>query len=229
LPGYEVEVQFIKLQSSKYPALYEVGEYIQGELLKSLFSCRARKLDQSPDTFNYGQEKYRRTHTYDAHCSDPHVRGRAITIQYAIHWYGAGAAHPNMHFWTRSFTGFRSSISHSNRRTGTPYGTIMKVWSRLRDRAGLPHLRIHDLRHQFASFLVNSGRSLYEVQQILGHSDPSVTQRYAHLSSRSLQEAANSASVAIRGAAGQGASTAITSAVIEGAAECVKVEVVDHA
>lgn len=76
------------------------------------------------------------------------------------------------------------------------------VWSRLRREAGLPHLRIHDLRHQYASFLVNSGRTLYEVQQILGHSDPSVTQRYAHLSSRSLQEAANSASVAIRGSSG---------------------------
>ena len=44
----------------------------------------------------------------------------------------------------------------------------MKVWTRLREKAGLPDLRIHDLRHQFASFLVNSGRSLYEVQQILG-------------------------------------------------------------
>jgi integrase len=88
-----------------------------------------------------------------------------------------------------------------NRRTGKPYGTIMKVWSRLRNKAALPHLRIHDLRHQYASFLVNSGRTLYEVQQILGHSDPSVTQRYAHLSSKSLQDAANSASMAIKGAA----------------------------
>lgn len=92
-----------------------------------------------------------------------------------------------------------------NRRTGKPYGTIMKVWSRLRKQAALPHLRIHDLRHQYASFLVNSGRTLYEVQQILGHSDPSVTQRYAHLSSKSLQEAANSASVAIKGANGAAA------------------------
>lgn len=84
-----------------------------------------------------------------------------------------------------------------NRQTDKPYGTIMKVWSRLRKAAGVPHLRIHDLRHQFASFLVNSGRSLYEVQQILGHSDPSVTQRYAHLTSKSLQAAANTASIAI--------------------------------
>ena len=60
------------------------------------------------------------------------------------------------------------------------------------------HLRLHDLRHQYASFLVNSGRSLYEVQKILGHSSHSVTERYAHLSSKSLMDAANSASVMIR-------------------------------
>lgn len=87
-----------------------------------------------------------------------------------------------------------------NRRTGEPYTTVHKVWARLRVKAGLPQLRIHDLRHQYASFLVNGGRTLYEVQQILGHSDPKVTQRYSHLSSKSLQDAANTASVVIRGA-----------------------------
>jgi site-specific recombinase XerD len=63
----------------------------------------------------------------------------------------------------------------------------------------LPHLRIHDLRHQFASFLVNSGRTLYEVSQLLGHSDSKVTARYAHLSSKTLQDASNSASVVMKG------------------------------
>ena len=82
--------------------------------------------------------------------------------------------------------------------TGKPYTAIMKVWSRLRAEAGLPHLRIHDLRHHYASFLVSAGRTLYEVQQILGHSDPSITQRYAHLSTKSLQDAANSASAMIK-------------------------------
>jgi len=85
----------------------------------------------------------------------------------------------------------------ANRRTGKPYVNINKPWRRLREAADLPHLRIHDLRHQFASHLVNSGRSLYEVQQILGHSDPSVTQRYAHLSTRILQEAAETGSVGL--------------------------------
>ncbi|WP_020683947.1 site-specific integrase [Marinobacterium rhizophilum] len=81
--------------------------------------------------------------------------------------------------------------------TGERMTTIHKVWDRLRTKAGLPHLRLHDLRHQYASFLVNDGRTLYEVQQILGHSSPTVTQRYAHLSTKALQEAADSASLQI--------------------------------
>ena len=52
-------------------------------------------------------------------------------------------------------------------------------------------LRIHDLRHSFASFLINGGRSLYEVQRILGHARSHTTQRYAHLSQGSLLEAAD--------------------------------------
>jgi len=71
---------------------------------------------------------------------------------------------------------------------------IAKVWQKIRQDAGLPWLRLHDLRHNFASMLVNSGRTLYEVQQILGHSDSTVTERYAHLSTESLQQAANSVS-----------------------------------
>jgi len=72
--------------------------------------------------------------------------------------------------------------------------TVNKVWQKIRRDAGLPWLRLHDLRHNFASMLVNSGRTLYEVQQILGHSDSKVTERYAHLSTATLQDAANAAS-----------------------------------
>lgn len=84
-----------------------------------------------------------------------------------------------------------------NPRTKRPFVSIHKVWGELRNEAGLPHLRIHDLRHQYASFLVNAGHSLYTVQQALGHSDPKVTQRYSHLSTRSLREASDSASVLV--------------------------------
>jgi len=44
-------------------------------------------------------------------------------------------------------------------------------------RAGLPDFRVHDLRRSFASFLVNSGRILYVVQELLGHADIRTTSR----------------------------------------------------
>lgn len=85
-----------------------------------------------------------------------------------------------------------------NETTQKPFVTITRAWYRLRAKAGIENLRVHDLRHSFASFLVNGGRSLYEVQQILGHSDPKVTMRYAHLSTKALQEAANVASMIVK-------------------------------
>jgi len=77
--------------------------------------------------------------------------------------------------------------------------TINKPWTAIRlsilkTDPTFPPVRLHDLRHGFASMLVNSGRTLFEVQQILGHSDSKVTERYAHLSTATLQAAANSAS-----------------------------------
>lgn len=82
-----------------------------------------------------------------------------------------------------------------NKKTKKPYVNIAKVWEKLRSKAGLPHLRLHDLRHQAASNLINTGSSLYVVQQILGHSDPSVTQRYSHLSVKTLNDASDNAAV----------------------------------
>ena len=75
-----------------------------------------------------------------------------------------------------------------------PYVTIYVSWNSARTRAGLKDLRMHDLRHSFASALVNNGRSLYEVQTLLGHSTSKMTQRYAHLSNESLMSAASCAS-----------------------------------
>jgi site-specific recombinase XerD len=85
-------------------------------------------------------------------------------------------------------------------RSDTHLKEIHTGWKTLREKAGLPHLRIHDLRHSFASFLVNGGRTLYEVQQILGHSVPSVTQRYSHLSAKTLLSATDEAANCINAA-----------------------------
>jgi site-specific recombinase XerD len=87
-----------------------------------------------------------------------------------------------------------------NSKTKKPYVNIAKVWEKLRSKAGLPHLRLHDLRHQAASNLINSGSSLYIVQQILGHSDPSVSSRYSHLSMKTLNDASDNASLIIKNA-----------------------------
>lgn len=78
-----------------------------------------------------------------------------------------------------------------NPQTGKPYVSFFISWNTARTKAGLADVRIHDLRHSFASFLVNAGRSLYEVQKILGHTQVRTTQRYAHLTPDTLQAAAN--------------------------------------
>ncbi len=81
----------------------------------------------------------------------------------------------------------------ANPDTKKPFVGIFYAWDTARKKAGMPDLRIHDLRHSFASFLINGGRSLYEVQKILGHTQVKTTQRYAHLSQDSLISAANTA------------------------------------
>lgn len=86
-----------------------------------------------------------------------------------------------------------------NPQTGKPYRCLNHAWSTAKQRAGLDDLRIHDLRHSFASFLINNGRSLYEVQKILGHSSARMTERYAHLAHDTLLAATNAAAVVLDG------------------------------
>jgi integrase len=74
--------------------------------------------------------------------------------------------------------------------TGRPSPSLHFPWLRIRKRAGLLDIRLHDLRHSFASFLVNEGVSLYVVQGLLGHLHARTTQRYAHLANETLRDAA---------------------------------------
>lgn len=85
----------------------------------------------------------------------------------------------------------------ANEDTGKPYASIYASWHTARTRAGLADVRVHDLRHSFASFLVNAGRSIYEVQRLLGHAHIRTTQRYAHLSKDTLLDATNAVNSAV--------------------------------
>jgi len=84
-----------------------------------------------------------------------------------------------------------------NPKTKLPYVSIFCSWNTARKQAGLADVRVHDLRHSFASLLINSGRTLYEVQHILGHTQVKTTQRYAHLSKDTLLDASNAATRAV--------------------------------
>lgn len=55
--------------------------------------------------------------------------------------------------------------------------SIFYAGDSIRKKVGLGEVRLHDQRHGYASFLVNAGRSLYEVQKLLGQHEPKVTMR----------------------------------------------------
>ena len=73
-------------------------------------------------------------------------------------------------------------------------------WRRLRERAGLEGLRIHDLRHSFASDALQLGQDLTMIGKLLGHTQVQTTARYAHLKTAPIRNAANTVSAAIASA-----------------------------
>ena len=75
------------------------------------------------------------------------------------------------------------------RRDGAAWGQIRSAFAKALEREGIKGFRFHDLRHTAASHLVMRGASLKDVQELLGHSDLKMTQRYAHLSPDRLREA----------------------------------------
>lgn len=99
-----------------------------------------------------------------------------------------------------------------------PLNNPRKTFRRVLAAAGIAAVRIHDLRHSFASLAVNAGASLYEVQHLLGHSSAQMTQRYAHLADDARRRAAGKVgavvSAAVRQAAGE-----VEAPVTEGAAD----------
>lgn len=67
---------------------------------------------------------------------------------------------------------------------------VKRAWDTIRKKAGFPDLRIHDFRHTHAAHLVSNGFTLNIVGKLLGHTQPSTTEIYAHLADKPLRQAA---------------------------------------
>lgn len=84
-----------------------------------------------------------------------------------------------------------------------PRADLKKPWALVTKRAGLEGVRIHDLRHNFASFGAGGGMGLPVIGKLLGHTQPQTTARYAHLDNDPLRKASNTIASAIAAAMGE--------------------------
>src|SRR5262245_6583649 len=88
-------------------------------------------------------------------------------------------------------------------RKGVRLINLQKPWRRIRKAAGLDDVRLHDLRHSFASVGAASGMSLPTIGALLGHSQPQTTNRYAHLAADPLRTASETIAAQIAGRIGR--------------------------
>lgn len=93
----------------------------------------------------------------------------------------------------------RRRLALASRDPGTPlwpieYEPLYRRWLHVRRRAELPDLRMHDLRHSFASVIAGAGGSLPQIGGLLRHKSPATTQRYVHLVDEAQRELAGKAS-----------------------------------
>jgi site-specific recombinase XerD len=77
-----------------------------------------------------------------------------------------------------------------------PWSEI-RAWPAIRAAAGIEDVHIHDLRHSAASMMVSAGNSLELIGGVLGHSQASTTERYAHLMDGALRRAVDGLGAAV--------------------------------
>ncbi len=97
----------------------------------------------------------------------------------------------------------------SDRRDNQPFNGLYKVWERIREKAEIPDVRIHDLRHSFASVAAGLGNGLLIIGKLLGHTQASTTQRYAHLADNPIRKANEEIGQAIEQALNSGGAEVI--------------------
>ena len=97
-----------------------------------------------------------------------------------------------------------------NRETNEPYTTVFKAWDRIRKRAGLPRLRIHDLRHAALSYAARGGADIVTLAAWAGHQSVRTTARYLHAAPAALAAAADVVSMKTGGRGANGDSKPTT-------------------
>jgi integrase len=91
-------------------------------------------------------------------------------------------------------------------RPGMHLVNLEKPWRRIRAAAQLDDVRLHDLRHSFASVAASGGQSLVIIGKMLGHSQPATTARYAHLADDPVKAASDAVGRQIASAMDSGTS-----------------------
>ena len=102
----------------------------------------------------------------------------------------------------RSMAGGTEFLFPSPKHAGRPLKDDLSLWYAVRREAGLEDVRLHDLRHTFASHAVMQGTPLPVVAKLLGHSQTTMTLRYAHTGDRETEAAAERIGTVISGLLG---------------------------
>ena len=77
--------------------------------------------------------------------------------------------------------------------------TVEPVWYRVRAEAGLCDVRLHDLRHSYASMALAQGETVLTIGRLLGHRDPATTLKYTHFADSMVRKAADAVGAALEG------------------------------
>lgn len=174
------------LSSAETQRLHEALSRSDNSQLKSivtlllLFGCRKRELlDAEWEHFDLERRNWRIPLSKSGKARNIPISDKALEVLQGLpRWKGCIYVVPNSD-------------------TKLPFGNLFYPWDKVRKEAGLADLRMHDLRHTFASNLVNSGQSIYVVSKLLGHSQLKTTARYSHLADETLLLAVDAAAKAV--------------------------------
>lgn len=153
-PGYDVRLDLVDLQSTRYPQVGEAASIVNGWLYGSLHAERTVKLHQNPEIFDFADRQSLRTNAWDASLTKTELTGTSLSVLYSVHWYGAGAAHPNHHF--NSFCFSLNPMIHI-KSLAEIFTDPDKSLDSVRSLVRLFFIEVHERRGEFQKEWVESG------------------------------------------------------------------------